>query len=88
MSTLSRIDEYLARCQASRLLCESVDIDGGIVKMIVDALPELCFNDDFKKKLTGMLADKLSDDQISKISQVLVTELPARAENILKGIQV
>ena len=89
MSTISRIDEFLSRKQAARLLYEQESgIDAGIIKMIVDALPELCFNDDFKARLASMLADKLSDDKISKIAQTLVIELQSRAESILKGMIV
>lgn len=89
-NTLQHIDEYLARQRNARLLLEqeTTSLDPSIVNMIVTALPEFCFGDEFRNKLTAMLADKVTDDKIEKISQVLVTELPARAEIILKSLVV
>lgn len=89
MSTLSRIDEFLTRSKQARLLLEETQsLDAGITKMIVDALPEYCFGEEFRKRLKEMLSDKLSSDKIDKVAQVLVTELPARAEIILKSLTV
>jgi hypothetical protein len=88
--TLQHIDEYLARQRNARLLLEedTASLDPSIVNMIVTALPEYCFGDEFKNKLTAMLADKVTDDKIEKIAQALVTELPARAQIILSGLVV
>lgn len=63
-------------------------LDPSLVNMIVTALPEYCFGDEFKNKLTAMLADKLPDDKIEKIAQALIIELPARAEIILKSLVI
>ena len=86
--TLSRIDEYLAR--QTQLMLESATgrLDAGIVKMIVDALPEYSFGEQFRLRLKEMLADKLKTDQIDRIAQALVTQLPASAETILKNLSV
>jgi len=87
--TLLRIDEFLARSKQTRLLLEDTQaLDAGIVKMICDALPEYSFGEEFRKRLKEMLTDKLKPEQIDKVAQVLVTELPARAEIILKSITV
>lgn len=88
--TLQHIDEYLARCHNARLLMEQDNpgLDPSLVNMIVTALPEYCFGDEFKNKLTAMLADKLPDDKIEKIAQALIIELPARAEIILKSLVI
>jgi hypothetical protein len=88
--TLQHIDEYLARQRKAQLLMEQDNpgLDPSLVNMIVTALPEYCFGDEFRNKLTAMLADKLPDDKIEKIAQALIVELPARAEIILKSLVV
>lgn len=88
--TLLKIDEFLARGRKARLLLEeeTAALDAGIIKMIVDSLPELALGEEFRQKLSAMLADKLDDGKILKVTQALVSELPARAEAILNGLVV
>ena len=86
--TLQRIDEYLAHQKKVRLLLEqdTTQLDAGIMKMIVDGLPELALGEDFQNKMKSMLADKLDDAQITIVMQALISQLPIKAEDILKGL--
>lgn len=88
--TLLRITEYLTRSKQARVLLEeeTTKLDTGIIKMVVDALPEFSFGEEFRKRLTEMLKDKLSPDKIDKVAQVLVMNLPTSAENILKSLTI
>lgn len=79
MSSVAKIDAFLNR---KRVLNETLDMS--IVRMIVDALPDICFGDSFFDRMTEMLDGKVDNTVIAKITQVLATELPARAEMILK----
>jgi len=80
MSTaVARIDEFLNR---KRLVKET--LDPSIVTMVVDALPAISFGDDFRARMFAILEGKVNAQTIEEIVQVLVTELPAMAEKILK----
>ena len=88
-STIDLINDFLARSKQANLLCENTEsLNSGIIRMIVDSLPEIALNEEFRKRMSEILKDKISQNRIDKIAQVLVNELPIRAENILKSLVI
>jgi len=76
---LSRINAHLSK--------PSNSLDSNIIQLIVDALPEIAFGDDFLQRLSLMLQDKVDQSLIPTIASELSSHLQQSAKSVLNSIK-